>query len=36
MYNWESKRYLEIEKRLLDDKELEEINGKLIDKDDRE
>src|SRR5699024_1254998 len=31
MYNWGSKRYLEMEKRLLDDNELEEVNGKLID-----
>src|SRR5699024_7463034 len=30
MYNWGSKEYLEIEKRLLNDEELEEINGKLI------
>ena len=31
MYNWGSKKYLEMEKRLLDDDELEEVNGKLID-----
>lgn len=30
MYNWGGKEYLEIEKRLLNDEELEEINGKLI------
>lgn len=30
MYNWGGKKYLELERRLLDDEELEEINGKLI------
>ena len=34
MYNWGSKRYLEMEKRLLTDDELEEINGKIIDEKD--
>ena len=34
MYNWGSKRYLEMENRLLDDNELEEVNGKLIDEKD--
>lgn len=34
MYNWGGKRYIELEKRLLDDNELEEINGKLIDEKD--
>lgn len=31
MYNWGNRNYLEYEKRLLDDDELEEVNGKLID-----
>lgn len=31
MYNWGSKKYVELEKRYLSDDELEEINGKLID-----
>jgi len=30
MYNWGDKKYLEMERRLLTDDELEEINGKLI------
>lgn len=30
MYNWGGKEYLELERRLLTDDELEEINGKLI------
>ena len=34
MYNWGDKKYLELEKRLLDDNELEEVNGKLIDEKD--
>lgn len=31
MYNWGDKKYLELEKRLLTDDELQEINGQLID-----
>ena len=31
MYNWGNKKYLELEKRLLTDEEIEEVNGKLID-----
>lgn len=31
MYNWGDKKYLKLEKRLLTDDELEEVNGKLID-----
>src|SRR5699024_9708374 len=34
MYTWGDKKYLEMEKRLLTDDELEEINGKLIDEKD--
>lgn len=30
MYNWGGRKYLEMERRLLTDDELEEINGKLI------
>src|SRR5699024_9649213 len=36
MYTWGDKKYLEMEKRLLTDDELEEINGKLIDEKDVE
>ena len=36
MYNWGNKKYLEFEKRLLDDDELEEVNGKLIEEKDLE
>ncbi|HBI1499222.1 TPA: protein rep [Staphylococcus aureus] len=34
MYNWGDKKYLELEKRLLTDDELQEINGQLIDEKD--
>nr|WNL64402.1 Protein rep [Brochothrix thermosphacta] len=34
MYNWGDKKYLELEKRLLTDDELKEINGQLIDEKD--
>lgn len=34
MYNWGDKKYLEIEKRLLTDEELKEVNGQLIDEKD--
>ena len=34
MYNWGGRKYLEMERRLLTDDELEEINGKLIDEKD--
>ena len=34
MYNWGDKKYLELEKRLLTDEELKEINGQLIDEKD--
>lgn len=33
MYNWGNKKYLEMEKRLLTDDEMKEINGQLIDED---
>lgn len=36
MYNWGGKKYLELERRLLTDDELKEINGKLIDEKDVE
>src|SRR5699024_1344743 len=36
MYTWGDKKYLEMEKRLLTDDELEEINGKLIDEKDED
>lgn len=31
MYNWRNKKYMEMEKRLLTDDEIKEINGQLID-----
>src|SRR5699024_2630355 len=31
MYNWGDKKYLVLERRLLTDEEMKEINGKLID-----
>lgn len=34
MYSWGGKEYLELEKRLLTDEEIKEINGKLIDEKD--
>ncbi|WP_277580131.1 hypothetical protein [Staphylococcus equorum] len=34
MYNWGSKKYLELEKRLLTDAEMQEVNGQLIDEKD--
>lgn len=34
MYNWGDKKYLELEKRLLTDEELKEVNGQLIDEKD--
>lgn len=34
MYNWGDKKYLELEKRLLTDDELQEVNGQLIDEKD--
>ena len=36
MYNWGNKKYLEMEKRLLTDDEMKEINGQLIDEKDVE
>lgn len=36
MYNWGNKKYLEIEKRLLTDEEIKEINGQLVDEKDEE
>ena len=36
MYNWGNKKYVEMEKRLLTNDEMEEINGKLIDEKDVE
>jgi len=36
MYNWGGKKYLEKEKRYLNDDELKKINGKLIDEKDVE
>ena len=36
MYNWGDKKYLELEKRLLTDDEMKEINGQLIDEKDVE
>ena len=34
MYNWGDRKYLELEKRLLTDEEMKEINGQLIDEKD--
>lgn len=36
MYNWGGKEYLELERRLLTDDEMKEINGKFIDEEDLE
>ena len=36
MYNWGGKKYLDMEKRYLNDDELKKINGKLIDEKDVE
>ncbi|MGM0523284.1 MAG: protein rep [Bacillota bacterium] len=36
MYNWGDKKYLELEKRLLTDDEMEEVNGQMVNEKDIE